>query len=254
MSNQSTTTFLAIGDVHGNWTAVIEAIDAASELLGHAPDLALQVGDAEALRNDSEMTMVAGPQIYAVLGDFWRLKEGDLACPVYFIGGNHEPYEALDEAEKASGTSPIPWGPNVFYMGRSGAIELHGLNIAWLSGIYRLTMPDERGNGKKSNYHYIEGDVEKTKRDSKRLGQIDVLVTHDWPHGLEQGRGTEHILDLNVSLRPQLHVCGHHHRFVDAQIFSRKVHALGYVPDQRFGWWRLYEVVNSKIRSVQIGG
>ncbi len=253
MSNQSTT-FLAIGDVHGYWTAVIEAIDSASEILGRPPEFVLQVGDAEALRSESEMTMVAGPQVYAVLGDFWRLKEGDLTCPVYFVGGNHEPFEALDLAENSTAQRPIPWGPNVFYLGRAGAADLHGLNIAWLSGIYRPTMPEERGNGKKSNYHYIAADIEKTKREADELGTIDILVTHDWPQGLEQGRGTEHILDLNVSLRPQLHVCGHHHRFVDAQIFSRKVHALGYVPDQRFGWWRLYEVQNGQIRSLSVGG
>ena len=50
MSNRYSTTFLAIGDVHGNWTAVIEANDEATEILGHAPDLVLQIGDAEALK------------------------------------------------------------------------------------------------------------------------------------------------------------------------------------------------------------
>ncbi|TAN29982.1 MAG: hypothetical protein EPN30_01520 [Actinomycetota bacterium] len=254
MSTKPSTTFLAIGDVHGQWDCVIEAISSATDILGHVPDLVLQVGDAEALRTESEMAMVAGPQVYAALGDFWRLQEGDLPCPVYFIGGNHEPFQALDEAEQANGGPPIPWGPNVYYLGRAGAAELHGLNIAWLSGIFRETMPDKRGNGKKSNYHYVATDIEKTRTQAKDLGQIDILVSHDWPQGIEQGRGTEHILDLNCTLLPQLHVCGHHHRFKDAEIFSRRVHALGYVPDRRFGWWRLYEVTNGQIRSLSVGG
>lgn len=100
MSNS--TTFLAIGDVHGQWSAVVEAIYSATELLGHVADFALQVGYAEALRNKSEMAMVAGTLVYAVLGDFWQFQQDDLACPVYFVGGNHELYAALDEAEEAA--------------------------------------------------------------------------------------------------------------------------------------------------------
>ena len=259
MSNQSTTTFLAIGDVHGQWHRVIDAISEASELLGHAPDMALQVGDAEALRSEAEMAMVAGPRKYVSLGEFSVLKEGDLPCPVYFVAGNHEPYMALDLAEESTRQRPIPWGPDVFYLGRSGALELHGLNVAWLSGIYRPTRFDTRGNGKKSNYHYTAADIEKTKHEAKELGAIDVLVTHDWPHGLERGRGTEHILDLNVSLRPQLHLCGHMHAFHQDVIGKAHVHALNAVPspmmgDDRFGWWRLYEMRDRRIRSVHVGG
>lgn len=154
MSTKHSTTFLAIGDVHGQWHCVIEAIKSATEILGHAPDLVLQVGDAEALRNEADLEAVHTPAKYRSMGDFSLLLPGDLACPVYFIGGNHEPFQALDEAEEAAGGSPIPWGPNVFYLGRSGAMQLHSLNVAWLSGIYKETMFDKRGNGKKSNYHY----------------------------------------------------------------------------------------------------
>ena len=57
MSNQSTT-FLAIGDVHGQWHCVIDAIESATDILSHAPDLVLQVGDAEALRNEADLETV----------------------------------------------------------------------------------------------------------------------------------------------------------------------------------------------------
>ncbi|MHB8190137.1 MAG: hypothetical protein ACYDHP_06915 [Ferrimicrobium sp.] len=62
MNNESTsqqTTFLAIGDIHGNWIWVIEAIQSATDILRHFPDLVLQVGDAEALRNGADLGMVA---------------------------------------------------------------------------------------------------------------------------------------------------------------------------------------------------
>lgn len=110
MSNQSSTTFLAIGDVHGQWHCVVDAINEATEILGHASDLVLQVGDAEALRNEADLATVHVPTKYRSMGTFSALSPGDLACPAYFIGGNHEPYEMLDIAEVNSNTLPIPWG------------------------------------------------------------------------------------------------------------------------------------------------
>ena len=109
MSNQSTT-FLAIGDVHGKWQCVVHAISEASEILGQVPDMVLEVGDAEALRDETDLETVHVPNKYRSMGAFSALAPGDLACPVYFIGGNHEPYEALDTAErdaKVSVAAPI---------------------------------------------------------------------------------------------------------------------------------------------------
>ncbi len=109
MSNQSTT-FLAIGDVHGQWHCIIDAISEATGILGHTPDMVLQVGDAEALRDEMDLETVHVPNKYRSMGAFSALAPGDLACPVYFIGGNHEPYEALDTAErdaKVSVAAPI---------------------------------------------------------------------------------------------------------------------------------------------------
>ncbi len=63
MSNQSTT-FLAIGDVHGQWYCVIDAISEATDIFGHTPDLVLQVGDAEALRNEADLATVHVPAEY----------------------------------------------------------------------------------------------------------------------------------------------------------------------------------------------
>lgn len=250
MNNESTsqqTTFLAIGDVHGNWTRVIEAIQSATDILGHSPDMVLQVGDAEALRSEAEMAMVAGPPKYKWLGEFQLLQPGDLACPVYFIAGNHEPYEALDAAERDT-TIPIPWGPNVYYLGRAGAMSLGGLNIAWLSGIEIPRNLEQRRNGK-AGYHYIISDVEKTKREARRLSGIDVVITHDWPSGIKEGVGTDLIRSLTHELQPQLHVCGHMHSPRESEVFSTKVHALNTVPSSwrvngSYGWWRLYRKEN----------
>jgi len=51
----TSTTFLAIGDVHGHWGCVIEAIAMAEAILRKLPDLVLQVGDVEAHRNEEDL-------------------------------------------------------------------------------------------------------------------------------------------------------------------------------------------------------
>ena len=252
------TTFLAIGDVHGHWDRVIEAISTATEIVGHAPDLVLQVGDAEALRDQTDLDAVHTPAKYRKLGDFSLLLPGDLACPVYFIGGNHEPYEPLDIAAMNSVTVPIPWGPNVYYLGRTGAITLHGLNIAWLSGIERVEMLPARNIGKKEKTYYLASEIELVKRKGLRLGSIDVVITHDWPSGIREGRGTDLIRSITEKLQPQLHVCGHLHSSFEASIGKTAVHALNAVPGaghsgNPYGWWRLYRKEGSQISCIQVG-
>ncbi len=261
MNNESIntqTTFLAIGDVHGQWDCVVEAISSATDILGHVPDLVLQVGDAEALRTEEDLATVHVPNKYRSMGMFSALEPGDLKSPVYFIGGNHEPYEMLDIAAMNSNTLPIPWGPNVYYLGRSGAMSIGGLNIAWLSGIERGEMLPARNIGKKERTYYLESEVELAKSKGSMLGDIDVVITHDWPSGIREGKGTALIRSITEKLEPQLHVCGHMHTHHEAVIGKTHVHALNAVPsaimdDHRYGWWRLYQVESGKIGSIQVG-
>ena len=259
MNNQSQntkTTFLAIGDVHGHWDQVIDAIKSATDLLGHVPDLVLQVGDAEALRNEEDLATVHVPNKYRSMGLFSALEPGDLACPVYFIGGNHEPYEMLDAAEEAS---PTKWGDNVYYLGRSGAMTIGGLNIAWLSGIQRGETLTIRGTSRKERTYYLEAEVDFAKRKGAILGDIDIVVTHDWPSGIREGRGTDLIRSITEKLEPKLHVCGHMHASHEATIGKTAVHALNAVPGaghsgNPYGWWRLYRKEHGQIRNIYVGG
>ena len=89
MSNEFSTTFLAIGDVHGQWNCVIDAFSESTEILGHTPDLVLQVGDAKALRNEADLETVHVPNKYRLMGTFLALAPGDLPCPIKFMGSNH---------------------------------------------------------------------------------------------------------------------------------------------------------------------
>ncbi len=91
------------------------------------------------------------------------------------------------------------------------------------------------------------------------LGDIDVVITHDWPSGIRDAKGTELIRSIAETLQPQLNVCGHMHSYHEAAIGKTAVHALNAVPsaimgDGRYGWWGLFEVANGKIRSISVGG
>jgi Icc-related predicted phosphoesterase len=220
--------------------------------------MVLQVGDAEALRSEADLETVHAPSKYRSMGTFSALNSGNLACPVYFIGGNHEPYEMLDIAEQSRAV-PILWGPNVYYLGRSGAMTLHGFNIAWLSGIERGEMLTTRGTSRKERTYYLESEVDFAKRKGMMLGDIDVVVTHDWPSGIREGWGIELIRGITEKLEPQLHICGHSHAFQEGVIGTTRVHALNATPshiarDERYGWWRLYRKKDGKIGSIQVGG
>ncbi len=255
-SPSTETTFLAIGDVHGHWESVIQALEVAGAVLGRAPDAVLQVGDASPYRNESEMLMSHVPSKYRTMGTFAALRSGDLAAPVYFIGGNHEPYEALDQTE---GPYPVPWGDNVYYLGRAGAASIENLNLAWLSGIEGGEMLPIRGTSKKERSYYLECEIEAAIEQGQALGGIDVLITHDWPSGIIDGVGKALIRVLIEELKPKLQVCGHMHTFYEATIGDTMVHALNAVPPavrgrDRYGWWRLYSTgSDGSIRCIAVG-
>ncbi len=240
--------FLAIGDVHGHWDCVIEAIARARSILGEVPDLVLQVGDAEPHRNAEDLAGCRTPKKHRSLGDFSALVTGDIQSPVYFIGGNHEPYVALDALP---GPFPAPWGDDlsVYYLGRAGAAILEDkLKVAWLSGISSAHAdPGKRSQSRRARTYFSPIDVATMLRDASRLSEIDVLVTHDWPSVLKPDWGNKVTTELIETIKPTLHVCGHMHTSYEGKVGDTIVNAMTAVPPvtknqgrKRGGWWRLY--------------
>lgn len=258
-----TTTFLAIGDVHGYWSSVRTAISQSEGVLGRLPDFVLQVGDAEAHRNEDDLAGCHTSEKHRKVGEFRYLRPGDISAPMYFIGGNHDPYVSLDQL---SGPFPVPWGIDglgVSYLGRSGATKIHdSVTVAWLSGIYSSGAdPSARQKSVKARGYFSLAEVAHTISEASDLGKIDVLVTHNWPGGLHPSLGDQPIRDLVETIRPQLHLCGHGHDAFVGNIGITTVHALAVVPPasiwwnhERFGWWRLYEKTDSGvIRCIGVG-
>lgn len=144
--------FAAVGDVHGQFSAMVDAIRAwerRRRRAGHGDDddgdrrdgsttvvdFVLQVGDLEPHRHERDLASMAMPSKRRTLGDFHRVFSGELPLPwpTYFIGGNHEPWEFLEQHEGAGFTLV----PNLHFLGRSSVTTIGPLQlrVAALSGI-----------------------------------------------------------------------------------------------------------------------
>ncbi|GMU07924.1 hypothetical protein [Corallococcus caeni] len=154
--------------------------------------------------------------------------------PVYFIGGNHEPYGFLD----TQATQGFEATPGCHYLGRVGQVELRGLRVAGLSGIHREdafqtarpSLTSSQAVAHKAFAYFNEEDVDR----AMALRKVDVLMLHDWPSGLiaaedagafEQRRsvshdtvGNDYAHKLVEALKPRVVLCGQMHRAYRAAI------------------------------------
>jgi len=231
--------FAATGDVHGNFAALANALRNACEgarVLPGELSVILSVGDLEASYDQSHVDMVHGPAKYRRLGDFPAVLSGEivLPAPLAFIGGNHEPWEALD----ADGGLPHGgrWAPGVTFLGRAGLTTICGLSVAYLSGIRSAKVSPGHANSRTSSRtrtYYVDAELERV-RAAGRKTRPDLLLTHDWPAGVgttADGRscGDEGIAGLITDIRPTLSLHGHMHHRASARIGTTAVECLGHI-------------------------
>ncbi|MBN8231781.1 metallophosphoesterase [Corallococcus macrosporus] len=223
--------FAAVGDVHGHMHAMVRLLEGWSSRTGKLLAFVLQVGDFEPHRDDADLATMAAPAKYKQLGDFpvYHRRQMRFPWPVYFIGGNHEPYGFLD----ANAPHGFELTPGCHYLGRVGQVELRGLRVAGLSGIHREdafqaarpSVSDSRASAHKAFAYFNEEDVDR----AMALRNVDVLLLHDWPSGLSPAEdaeafehqrrsvshdtvGNEYARMLVQALRPRWVLCGHMHR------------------------------------------
>jgi Icc-related predicted phosphoesterase len=147
--------------------------------------------------------------------------------PVYWIKGNNENFDRI--AEWAAG---IPAPRNLHFIPNGTAVTAGPLRVAGLGGTFaptwfdtpRAQLPHTPRDDKRR--HFVREETEACKR----LGTIDILMTHEAarpfvvvtePRPGGKGRrldaGKPAINDVLASLKPGLHLCGHHHRFVESE-------------------------------------
>ncbi|MGF1489704.1 MAG: metallophosphoesterase [Prochloraceae cyanobacterium] len=131
--------FAAVGDVHGDMYLMLNLLKKWEAKHCRSLSFILQVGDFEAHRHQKDLTTMDAPSKYKKLGDFQAFyrSKAKFPYPIYFIGGNHEPYGFLDLYPNGGEIAR-----NCYYFGRVGSIELAGLKIVGLSGIYKPELFD----------------------------------------------------------------------------------------------------------------
>ncbi|MCP3103645.1 metallophosphoesterase [Myxococcus sp. K15C18031901] len=222
--------FAAVGDVHGHMDRMVRELQAWTRHARRELAFVLQVGDFEPHRSEADLATMSAPARYKQLGDFaaYHQQRRRFPWPVYFIGGNHEPYGYLDTAPEG-----FELTTNCHYLGRVRALDLGGVRVVGLSGIhdeaaFTRRRPPLSRLGSVSNRDFTfftEEDVER----AMEAGSADVLLLHDWPSGVIaakdgaafQGRrrspspedvGNPYARLLVDALRPRLVLCGHLHR------------------------------------------
>ena len=208
------------GDIHGHWR---DFRDKVLELHSQAPlDLVLQCGDSQPFRNESDLVYMHCPKKYRELGDFWMFHDGveKFPVPLLFIGGNHEPWNFLDENREGGFLAP-----NIEFLGRVGMRNINGTRIVGLSGVYspkhfntpHIDWPYSISKRKQATYYNYE-DLDK----ALGFGETDILLIHEWPSIMNGARnenwpshwgvvGSDQLTALVELLTPKYVFCAHMH-------------------------------------------
>lgn len=158
------------------------------------------------MRNGQDLNTMAVPPNYKVLGDFPDYYAGKRKAPILtiFVGGNHE---------ASSHNQELFYGgwvcPNIYYLGAANVLNVGGLRIAGLSGIYKSgdylkshyeRLPYDPGT-MRSVYHVRAYDVFKLFQVTERL---DIGLSHDWPQGIEHNGDTNWLVNKKPHFRADI--------------------------------------------------
>ena len=196
------------GCCHGELDAIYARLQRHEEQSGRKIDLLLCCGDFQSLRNTADFHSLAVPPKYRALGSFYRYYSGEKTAPILtlFVGGNHEASQPLHELYYGGWVAP-----NIYYLGAAGVVNFQGIRIGGISGIYkshdyekgRDERPPYDRSSLRSVYHVRKTDVYRLKclSDSRRL---DVIISHDWPQGIEQHGDTDALLRKKPFFRQEV--------------------------------------------------
>ncbi|KAJ3045687.1 lariat debranching enzyme [Rhizophlyctis rosea] len=174
------------GCCHGELDRIYAALKRIERDQQITVDLLLVCGDFQSMRNVGDLQSLAAPDKYREMGTFHKYYSGEKKAPIptIFIGGNHEASQYLWELFHGGWVAP-----NMYFLGFAGVINVGGLRIGGLSGIYK---PYEYKKGYFEQFPLNQSDMRTLyhvrQYNTFRLGQIrqplDIVLSHDWPRGI----------------------------------------------------------------------
>ncbi|KAJ0406410.1 hypothetical protein P43SY_007018 [Pythium insidiosum] len=182
-----------VGCAHGMLDDIFATVQFINEMEPNRTiELLLCCGDFECMRNSRDLETLACPPKYRAMHAFHQYYSGAKVAPVLtvFVGGNHEASNYLHDLHYGGWVAP-----NMFYLGAAGCINVGGLRIAGLSGIYkhqdytagRYEREPFDNSTMRSIYHVREIEVFQLghlqQQDKRR---VSIFLSHDWPRGIEQ--------------------------------------------------------------------
>lgn len=191
----------ALADVHGNFDAMTQAME-------RHPDVPLWlcVGDL-ASRSGAYPEPVK---------------------PLYWIKGNNENFERIAEFESGKGLVS-----NLHFIRNGTAVDAGPVRVAGLGGTFAPTwfetpaakLPHTPRDDKRRHFVQEEADA------CRRLRGVDIFMTHEaarpfilideptpgMPRARRRDAGKPVINEVLATLKPRLHLCGHHHRFIETE-------------------------------------
>ena len=200
---------------HGTLVEIYASLLQAEARVGMRADLLLCCGDFQAVRNAADLECLACPPKYRSMNSFHRYYSGELLAPVLtlFVGGNHEASNYLHELRYGGWVAPRIW-----YMGAAGVVNVGGVRIGGLSGIYKshdyprghYERPPYDSSTMRSCYHVREFETRQLALLARRThggmeAAMDVFLTHDWPQGIAHHGDTEALLRKKRFLRDEVH-------------------------------------------------
>uniref|UniRef100_A0A1B0G3Y7 Lariat debranching enzyme C-terminal domain-containing protein n=1 Tax=Glossina morsitans morsitans TaxID=37546 RepID=A0A1B0G3Y7_GLOMM len=194
------------GCAHGALEKIYETIKEIEQKENIKVDLLLCCGDFQSTRNLEDLETMAAPKKYQDICTFYKYYKGELQAPMLtiFIGGNHEASNYLQE---------LPYGgwvaPNIYYLGYAGVVRVNGIRVAGISGIYsshdylkgRFEFSPYTESTKRSVYHVRQLEVFRLKQLS---GNVDIVISHDWPRGIYKHGNQENLARFKPYLREDM--------------------------------------------------
>ena len=149
-----------------------------------------------------------------------------LPSTLHFIKGNNEGFDALE-----GGLLP----DNLHFLPNAVVRSVDGVRVAGLGGTFAPTWYEtpaaalphpRRGTVRATELadrrrHFVREEVE----NCRRLERVDVFMTHEAPRPFVVGTGGKRGIDAGktpvndalASVKPRLHLFGHHHRFTEGE-------------------------------------